>query len=232
MFNILRKISNGSEQQGRPLPVDVLTGYAHWAAHYPAEAHNPLMEIEQQAMLSLLPSTLAGQICLDLACGSGRYALLLHSRGAKTVAGLDYSANMLAQAAGMGLGGKLARGRFSSLPFPAHSVDLITCGLAVGHEQDLRGTLAEAARVLRPGGVLIYSDLHPAGALAGWRRTFTTERGAFELEHHLHLPRDHQRACQQAGLLIEAMLEPRLALQPASRDQNIPAVLVIRAAKA
>src|SRR5262245_23588833 len=76
-----------------PIPVDVLTGYARWAEHYPARVHNRLMEIEEQAMLSLLPDP-AGKDCLDLACGSGRYMIHLQERQARQVCGLDYSAEM------------------------------------------------------------------------------------------------------------------------------------------
>jgi malonyl-CoA O-methyltransferase len=55
------------------------------------------MELEEQAMLSLLAEDLSGKICLDLACGSGRYMGLLLARQAKQVFGTDYSADMLAQ---------------------------------------------------------------------------------------------------------------------------------------
>ncbi|MFN8447416.1 MAG: hypothetical protein U0521_02160 [Anaerolineae bacterium] len=44
-----------------------LDAYALWAANYPPEVHNPLMEAEQTAMLDPMPS-LAGQVVLDLAC--------------------------------------------------------------------------------------------------------------------------------------------------------------------
>ena len=142
------------------------------------------MQIEQQAMLSLLPTNLSGQTCLDLACGSGRYIQLLQQRQAGQVIGLDYSPNMLARAMNYQLtiincqlsiqnrkskieNPKLLCAPFFPLPFAANTFDFITCGLAVGHEKTLTRTLAEAARVLRPGGLILYSDVHPLSALLG-----------------------------------------------------------------
>jgi malonyl-CoA O-methyltransferase len=127
---------------------------------------------------------------------------------------------------------KLACAPFFPLPFADHTFDLITCGLAVGHEKNLAKTLAEAARVLCPGGSILYSDLHPCGALLGWQRTFTAADGTvFEVEHHLHLYSAHQQACQAAGLIIDAVLEPLIGDHTSPEVQHVPAVLVIRAIK-
>ena len=119
----------------------------------------------------------------------------------------------------------VARAPFFPLPFNSDVFDVIVCGLAVGHEKNLGAILGETARVLRPGGMLLYSDIHPAGTLAGWKRTFVGDNGVvFDLEHHLHLIDDHRQACQAAGLTIDAVLEPSLG-------EGIPAVLVVRAVK-
>lgn len=213
-----------------PTPVDILTGYAQWANSYQATPHNPLMEVEQQAMLSLIPVDLREYDCLDVACGSGRYTLLLQTRQAKQLFGIDYSADMLAQAQKVDLSGLLIRASFWPLPLPDNSVDLITCGMAVGHEQNLAQVIAEFTRVLRLGGLLIYSDLHPFGATAGWKRTFKAADGkTYQLEHHFHTIDDHLHTCHQAGLQIETILEP--TLNPAlDADQN-PVTLVIKAKK-
>lgn len=210
------------------ISVDVLAGYAQWAKNYPAWAHNPLMEIEERAMLSLLPDDLSGQVCLDLACGSGRYMKLMQSRRAQQIFGVDYSADMLAQA----VNSALVQSTFLALPFAAAVFDLVVCGLAVGHEKNLRQTLAEISRVLRPGGLLLYSDFHPFGTLSGWRRSFTTTNGdTFQLEHYLHLYSDHLRSCQAASLTIQAVLEPAAGEHAPPESQHIPAVLVIGAVK-
>jgi malonyl-CoA O-methyltransferase len=216
------------QKKKHPLPVDALTGYAAWAKHYPAHAHNPLMDLEQRAMLSLLPPV-AAKNCLDLACGSGRYLHLLQAQHPKSVVGIDYSADMLAQ---VGHGQKLARGPFSSLPFADETFDLIICGLSVGHEPNLDKILAEAGRVLRRGGIILYSDFHPFAALSGWQRSFTTPNGTtLSLEHYIHFYSDHLRACQAAGLTLEATVEPVGGQHAPPTFEHVPVVLVIRAAK-
>jgi malonyl-CoA O-methyltransferase len=74
------------------------SAYALWAADYPPHAHNPLMQAEERAMLSLLPAGLRGRAVLDAGCGSGRYLIHTLQRGARRVVGLDLSAEMLARA--------------------------------------------------------------------------------------------------------------------------------------
>lgn len=216
--------------------MDVLTGYAQWAKSYPAQAHNPLMVAEEQAMLSLMPDTLAGQTCLDLACGSGRYLRLMQSRGAEKVYGTDYSPDMLIQARHVQSPitnlQSLTRSIFLALPFPSESFDFITCGMAVGHESNLSQTMAEIGRVLRIGGTIIYSDFHPFATLSGWQRSFITAQGkSMALEHYLHLYSHHHRACQAAGLSISVVLEPLAEKYAPSSTQELPVVLVIRAIK-
>lgn len=231
----MRRLMRLFRPKPQPTPVDVLTGYAHWAKSYPAYAHNPLMEIEERAMLSLLPDDLRDKVCLDLACGSGRYIKLLQNRQVKQIFGVDYSADMLSQAINSPFAIRhslFARSAFLSLPFATATFDLITCGLAVGHEKNLAQTLAEMSRVLRQGGTVIYSDFHPFGTLSGWQRSFTTANGAaFQLEHYLHLYGDHHRACCAAGLTITALLEPAGGEHAPAGFQHVPVVLVIQAEK-
>jgi ubiquinone/menaquinone biosynthesis C-methylase UbiE len=127
---------------------------------------------------------------------------------------------------------KLSRSAFLALPFAAAAFDLITCGLAVGHEKNLGQTLAEIARVLRVGGAVVYSDFHPFAALSGWQRSLKMGNGDIvTLEHYLHLYGDHQRACLAAGLTITAVLEPAAGEHAPPGSQQVPVVLVIQAIK-
>jgi malonyl-CoA O-methyltransferase len=207
--------------------LDVRAAYAQWAETYAPAAHNPLMQLEEQAVLALLPE-LTGQRFLDLACGSGRYLKRLGSSVTGRAIGLDFSRPMLARAAALGY--PLAQADLSALPLAAGAFDLIVCALAVGHLADLTDSLREMARVLASGGVLIYSDFHPFGALLGWKRSFRGADGAdYAARHHVHLYAAHQAACQAAGLRIDAVREPLIDLDHPYR--GYPAVLVIRARK-
>ncbi len=193
--------------------------YARLAEAYPPEAHNPFMQLEQSTMLDLLPDV-AGRRALDVACGTGRYLKIMRARGAGVV-GIDFSPEMLGRARALGA---VARGDLRALPVASGSVDVVTCGLAVGHVADLARAIGEMARALAPGGTLLYSDFHPAARLAGRGRTFSIEGREFEVEHHLHLPEAHRAACAAAGLEIEEMRDGLSSTVP-----PFPAVLAIRA---
>lgn len=208
-------------------PLEPAVAYARWAATYPPAPHNLLMEMEQAAMLELLPEV-RNQCALDLACGSGRYLNLLRARGAAQVMGLDLSREMLMAAQVHQK--KLLQGDLCALPLASASFDLVVCGLAVGHVENLRIVIAEASRVLKAGGEFLYSDFHPFGALAGWQRTFRDQDGKeYAVRHFTHRHEDHVAACRAAGLEITAVREPKIAI--AHKWKGFPAVLVIKALK-
>ena len=137
--------------------------------------------------------------------------------------GADLSPDMLRRA--RDISPSLARADIRATPFRANAFDLVVCGLAIGHVRDLDAACRELARLLAPGGIAVYSDLHPFARLTGERRGFRAGGRDLAVEHHLHLYADHQRACCAAGLEIQAVREPR-------GPNGLPAVLAIRAGKA
>ncbi|MBZ0299301.1 MAG: class I SAM-dependent methyltransferase [Anaerolineae bacterium] len=199
--------------------LDSLEAYAHWAASYPPHAHNALMQAEEAAMRSLLPD-LRDQRVLDLACGTGRYGLLARENGAAQVLGLDNSPDMLASSALR----SVALATAEALPLPTQSMDVVLCGLALGHLPDIGPALREIGRILTPGGWALLSDLHPQIALNGGQRTFVTGDGrTYAVEHYPHLVADYQRAAHVAGLQVVHVLERPVEGAPS----RVPAVLVI-----
>ena len=52
------------------------------------------------------------------------------------------------------------------------SVDLVVCGLALTHAEDLAPVFAEFSRVLRPGGRVVTTDMHPVMAATGGMAAF------------------------------------------------------------
>src|SRR4030095_1288166 len=158
----------------REVPIkrpDPQEAYGLWAKSYPPRPHNPLMEIEQATVLTLLPD-LRGLTVLDAGCGSGRYLWELGDRGAR--------ASCVARSPSMLEGARettrpIARADIRALPFGEMTIDLVVCGLALGDIAELELALAEIARVLRPGGLVVYSVVHPAGEAAGWSRTFESD---------------------------------------------------------
>ena len=194
--------------------------YAIWAPSYPPHAHNALMTLEQRTVVGLLPP-LHGLTVVDAGCGTGRYLRELQALGASPI-GLDLSAPMLARA--RAITRRLARANLCAWPIDSGSVDVIVCGLALGDIPNLDVALAEMARVLRPGGCLVYSVVHPVGGPNRWSRTFQAGGRHVAIDGYGHSAQDHRRGCAAAALRVTAWEEPILAEMP-----EHPAVLVVRA---
>jgi ubiquinone/menaquinone biosynthesis C-methylase UbiE len=102
---------------------------------------------------------------LEVACGSGGPALFLAETFGSPVTGIDISeagiaaANAAAEKRNLG-----ARASFKvvdatgALPFADQSFDAVQCIDAINHLRDRPAVLAEWRRVLRPGGLLLYTD--------------------------------------------------------------------------
>ena len=200
--------------------------YAAWAPLYASTPHNPLMEAEQRAVLALLPP-LVGCTVLDAGCGTGRYGRVARAAGATRVIGVDRSAAMLE---GAGRDGWLVRGDVRALPLVDRSCDVIVSGLMLPDLADLAETACEWRRVVRPGGVIVCSTLHPVGAELGWTRTFDTPHGRRTLPAHWHTLADHQTASAAAGLIVDAFLEPVIDSEQCTPTSArlVPAALVVR----
>jgi len=209
--------------------------YERWAPAYDATPHNPLMNAEQRAMVARFPE-LAGSDVLDLACGTGRYAKLAASAGARRVIGLDTSFAMLSRASMA----ERVRGDLAALPFRSGSFDVVISGLAIGHASDLDACLSDVARVLRPGGTLLYSDFHPEATRLGFRRGFRDAGGQrFELPLDGFSVTRHFGALRSSGFTRLDFAEVRAGLEltedfPGSVEfyrawYGTPMVMVLRA---
>jgi malonyl-CoA O-methyltransferase len=197
-------------------------GYALWADTYPPWPHNPLMEAEQAAVEPILRAALPRR-ALDVGTGTGRYVPLLASAGARFIVGLDLSMAMLRRNAS---GAPRVCSDGCRLPFRDASFDLVCSSLMVGDVEDLGVWVGEAARVLAPGGHLVYSDFHSSWDEARLRRTFRAADGRLrELSYFPHDIGDHRSILEQAGFIVKAIREPRLSGRPA------PVVAVLHAVK-
>ncbi|MBI2207396.1 MAG: methyltransferase domain-containing protein [Candidatus Rokubacteria bacterium] len=162
---------------------------------------------------ALLRTTLApprpGARALDAGCGTGFQTATLRALG-WTVHGVDLSAGLLAVARRKWPSAPLACGDLETLPYRDAAFDAVACcGSTLSFVATPARTLAEIARVLRPGGRLVLECEHKwsldlvwtvASALVGdplgygvtpkgaWRQVARPLREGFRLDYPAPLP--------------------------------------------
>jgi SAM-dependent methyltransferase len=99
----------------------------------------------------------------DLGCGEG-YLTLEAARWAKRVIAVDQSKDVLAQAKALAARRKIRnitwkQGALEHLPIADHSIDVVLLSQALHHAEQPSAVLAEARRILRPGGRVVVLDL-------------------------------------------------------------------------
>jgi ubiquinone/menaquinone biosynthesis C-methylase UbiE len=217
------------------LPQSRYDGWADWHDTWNAP-HAARNAAEVQALLG--PG--AG-LCLDLGCGTGLYVEVLTASG-RTVVGLDRSADQLRIAQRRSR--QILQGDAAALPFADDTFGAAVALWISTDVDDFATVLKEAARVLVPGGLLVFYGAHPCfngphvqwmddgGILAhptyreaGWHQEAPwwgyNIRRRFGMRHQ-PLP-DLLNAFISAGLVIERVEEPG--------DRPVPVSLGIRAIK-
>ena len=106
-----------------------------------------------------------GAVVVDIASGTGDLCRELEASGLRPV-GIDLSWGMLSHATTTA---PMLQADALRLPLPGSAADGITCGFALRNLVDLPAFLAEAARVLRPGGRMALLEVaQPANPLMRW----------------------------------------------------------------
>jgi SAM-dependent methyltransferase len=145
----------------KPLAQDVYAVLAErYAAKIDTKPHNAFYE--QPATRALLPE-LHGKRVLDAGCGTAIWTKYMLDHGADVV-GVDSSPEMLAF--GRQRVGDRATLHQADLRYPLpflenESFDVVLSSLVFHYIKDWTTPLAEFSRVLRPGGVFIFSTGHP-----------------------------------------------------------------------
>jgi SAM-dependent methyltransferase len=112
-----------------------------------------------EPQVGVLPAELEGRDTIELGCGTGYVSAWLARRGARPV-GIDNSEAQLATARALqaehGLTFPLHHGNAEAAPFPDASFDLAISEYGASIWCDPYRWIPEAARLLRPGGELIF----------------------------------------------------------------------------
>ena len=144
--------------------------FAAWAPVYDAEP-NPLLALEDRYLGRLLPD-IAGCDVIDVGCGTGRRLSSLASMKPASLHGFDPSPAMLQAALARQLPGvQPTQAGLPTLPIATACADCVLASFVLGYVSDLPAAVAELTRILRIGGDLFLSDMHPGtAALLGWTR--------------------------------------------------------------
>ena len=199
----------GDRTRGSLDVLDTADGYAAWSASYDTRV-NPLLLAEQPAMSALLDGVSTGR-ALDAACGTGRFSRMLADRG-YDVTGVDLSEAMLVRARENVPEATFHTGSLQQLPCADGLFDVVCCGLALTHVQLLDPAIAELSRVLRDGGRLLVSDIHPVAVATGSHAFFRYPDGSRGVvRNELHWHGEYLDAFTAAGLRVRRCIEPRFS---------------------
>jgi ubiquinone/menaquinone biosynthesis C-methylase UbiE len=180
-----------------------------------------------------------GKDVLELGCGAAWWSIALAQDGARVV-GLDFSPIRLAQARDRMRAARvefpLVEARAEAIPFPRHRFDVVLSDYGATTFTDPYRTIPEAARVLRPGGLLVFAHASPFRSMTEDARNdhqtrrlhrdyFGLHELRFEDSIEFQLPYGEWiRLFRGCGLSVEALVEPVApsswrSTYMASRDQ-------------
>lgn len=202
--------------------IDAATGYAAWAATYDSKP-NFILAAEEPVVERLLARIPPGP-ALDAACGTGRHTVTLVKHGHEVI-GVDQSPEMLELAATKAPEAQFRIGELTELPVPNASVDLVFCALALSHLRDVAEAIAEFRRVLRPGGRLIVTEVHPIMILLQCQPIFACKPGELAfVRNRPHQVSDHLAAFAAHGFSFVSCHEPRYVgpLPSGGYEEQIP----------
>ena len=225
---------------------------ANWVRWARTEGHDAYWYYRRPFFETVVPDP--GVRTIEVGCGEGRVSRELRHRGHPTV-GIDSSPTLVSQAAEADPGGAYLLADAAALPVADGSCDLVVAYNALMDIADMEGAVAEAWRILVPGGRFCVCVTHPmsnAGRFDGpgpdapfvvtssyfGRRPFEAveERDGLTMTFRgwSYPLEDYAGALARAGFLIEIIGEPapEEPTPPFRRWRRIPLFLHIRALKA
>ena len=162
---------------------------------------------EEPVVREILAGYPAGR-ALDAGCGTGRHTAHLASLGHEVV-GIDCTPEMLEVAKAKAPTARFETGDLTALLLPSDAVDLAVCTLALTHFTHLGQPIAEIARVVRPGGRVVLSDVHPFMVMLGSQAVDMEDDSSGFTRNFIHQVSDYLAAFRSAGLDVVQCVEPQ-----------------------
>jgi SAM-dependent methyltransferase len=131
--------------------------------------HEKLMDVKQSFWnkyldeywtFKLLKKAVRGKRVLDLGCGSGIRTRKLVGMGAKTT-GIDFSKTLIEIARKDNPNIPFYIGDIRKTPFRSAEFDVVNSNLVLHYFKDLKPIFKETQRILKKGGIFIFSLHHP-----------------------------------------------------------------------
>jgi SAM-dependent methyltransferase/ADP-ribose pyrophosphatase YjhB (NUDIX family) len=221
------------------------------AAHY-----GPRMPTEND--LRLL-GDVAGKRVLEVGCGGGQCSVAFAKQGA-VVTGIDQSPLQIqfarSLAAEEGVRVEFIEGDITTLPqVKTATQDVVFSAYALGFVEDVATCFAEVARVLRPGGLFVFSVDHPVRGMMAYDDPFRIERSYWDAYREWEWGdgsgtwfRSWTRTVEEwfsllrgAGFSVDRVLEPKMLVEahdqtwddtyPLDQGLVLPTTLIFRAVK-
>lgn len=203
------------------------------------------------SFFELLPPP--GARAIELGCGEGRVVRDLSERSHRVV-GVDPSRTLVRHARAADTAGSYLVADAAAVPCASGAFDLVVAYNSLQVVADMRGTVQEAARLLRPGGHFCLTVSHPAMDLGRFvdsnnGTVFAVRPAYFEssrVEDTLEMDglrvtcrgwtytlEDYVVAFESAGLVVETLREPRPTAPSPNfeRWREVPLFLMARTRK-
>jgi ubiquinone/menaquinone biosynthesis C-methylase UbiE len=186
---------------------DVQQAYNSWAQQYDSN-ENKTRDLEARSLRETL-APLSFEHCLEIGCGTGKNTVWLLEKAA-TVTAVDLSEEMLAKAKEK-ITSPIVTFVQANITqpwnFTAKQFDLIGFSLVLEHIEFLQPVFEKAAAVLKPGGHLYISELHPFKQYGGSKARFDTTEGTQVVTCFNHHITDFTNAAKANDLVLVSLSE-------------------------